>query len=193
MPVTEFYPHTQWRNGESYVLEQIGSPPRPLLSAVRPELVAMLLDGYVPEIRNGLVRIMGIARAPGVRTKVAVAATDSSVDPVASCVGRSANRVRAIGQLLDGERIDIIPWHPEVTKFLANALAPAAVSRIEVHNDKAVAVAPAHQMSAAVGGGGLNAALAGQLVNLKVIVVAEGSTEAESLDAVVEETDDSTE
>jgi N utilization substance protein A len=149
----------------------------------------MLLDGYVPEVRAGLVRIMGVARAPGVRTKVAVAATDANVDPVASCVGRSANRVRAIGQLLGGERVDIIPWHPDTAKLLANALAPAAVSRIEIHNDKAVAVAPAHQMSAAVGGGGLNAALAGQLVNLKVFVVAAGSPEEEAMSQVTEPSD----
>jgi N utilization substance protein A len=187
MPITEFYPHTQWKEGQSYVLEQIGEPPRPLLSAVRPELVSMLLDGYVPEVRAGLVRIMGVARAPGVRSKVAVAATDVNVDPVASCVGRSANRVRAVGQLLGGERIDIIPWHPEVATFLSNALAPAAVSRIEIRKDRAVAVAPAHQMSAAVGGAGLNAALAGQLVHLKVVVIAEGSQEEEALAANMEE------
>jgi len=181
MPVTEYYPDKQWEEGQRLVLEQLGAPPRPLLSTNRPEIVSLLLDGFVPEVRAGQVRVMGIARAPGVRAKVAVAATDLNVDPVASCVGRAANRVRAIGQLLGGERIDVIPWHPDAATYLSNALAPAAVSRVEINGTRAVAVAPTHQMSAAVGGGGLNAALAGQLVNLKVIVIAEGSPEDQAL------------
>lgn len=175
MPVTEFYPNHEWHTGETYILEQLGPPPRPLLSAIRPELIPLLLDGYAPEVRSGLVRIMGVARAAGVRTKLAVAATEVGVDPVAACIGRNANRVRAVGQLLCGERIDVIAWNPDLVTYLRNALAPAAVTDIVVKGDRAVAVAPVHQMSAAVGGGGLNASLAGQLVGLKVVVVPEGT------------------
>ena len=177
MPVTEFYPGRSFVKDEVLVLEQLSAPPRPLLSAIRPELVALLIDGVVPEVRAGLVRIMGVARAAGERTKLAVAPTESGVDPVAACVGRGANRIRSISEQLGGERVDVISWHPDTETYLRNALAPAGVGRIVIDAAaaKAIAVAPAHQMSAAVGGGGLNAALAGQLVGLRVVVVAEGT------------------
>ena len=176
MPVTEFYPR-RWNTGETLVLEQLSAPPRPLVSAVRPELVTMAFDGFSPEVRSGQVRIMAVARHPGVRSKVAVATTDAALDPVAACVGRNANRVKGVASLLGGERVDVIAWHHDQATYLRNALAPAGVTRVEISGDKAVAVAPAHQMSAAVGSGGLNAALAGQLVGLRVVVVAEGSEE----------------
>lgn len=180
IPVTEFYPGRPWAVGERLLLEQVGEPPLPLLTATRPELVSLLFDGYSPEIRSGAVRVMGIARRPGVRTKVAVASTEPHIDPVASCVGRAANRVRAVSEMLGGERVDVIAWSPDRTTYLRNALAPAAVTKVVIAGHQATAIAPPHQMSAAVGGGGLNAALAGQLVGLKVVVAVEGSEEAEA-------------
>jgi N utilization substance protein A len=175
MPVTEFPANKRWAQGETYQLLQLGSGNRPVVSATRPELVEALFDGVSPEVRAGQVRIMGVARAAGVRSKVAVAATEPGVDPVASLVGRGANRVKAVAVSLGGERIDVVAWHPDRETFLRNALAPAAVSEIHIDEDarEATAAAPAHQMSAAVGGGGLNSALAGQLVGLRVTIVPE--------------------
>lgn len=171
MPATEWYPTRRWAAGESYQLLQVDRGPRPLLSAVRPELIDVLFSGVSPEVRSGAVRIMGVARNPGVRCKVAVAACEPGVDPIAACVGRSANRVRLISSLLLGERLDVVAWHPDPADFLRAALAPAAVTRVEIEGDEARAYAPAHQMSAAVGGSGLNSQLAGQLVGVKVTVV----------------------
>lgn len=171
LPATEWYPTRRWEVGATYQLLQLERGPRPLLSAVRTELVEALFAGVSPEVRSGAVRIMGIARNPGVRTKIAVAACEQGVDPIAACVGRSANRVRLVSSLLQGERLDVVAWHPDQADFLRAALAPAAVSRIEIDGEEARAFAPAHQMSAAVGGSGLNSQLAGQLVGLKVTVV----------------------
>lgn len=171
LPATEWYPTRRWEVGATYQLLQIDRSSRPLLSAVRPELVEALFAGVSPEVRSGAVRVMGVARNPGVRTKVAVAACEAGVDPIAACVGRSANRVRLVSSLLLGERMDVVAWHPDQADFLRAALAPAAVSRIEIDGEEARAYAPSHQMSAAVGGSGLNSQLAGQLVGLKVTVV----------------------
>jgi transcription termination/antitermination protein NusA len=142
-----------------------------MLSLTRPELVALLAEGIVPELRDGRVRIMGVSRAPGVRTKIAVAATVDDIDPVNVMVGRSANRVRSLGRMLANERVDIVAWHPDPAVYLANSLAPAAVLGVEISGDEATARVPQHQMAGAVGERGLNASLAGQLVGVTVLVV----------------------
>jgi transcription termination/antitermination protein NusA len=169
-PATEFYPDRQWQAGETYHMLQISGGNRPMLSVVRNDLVAALLAGVSPEVRGGTVRIMGMVRLPGVRAKVAVAATQAGVDPVAACVGRRANRVRAVSDALLGERVDIVAWHAKQDQFLINALAPAQVERVTIEGRAATAYAPSHQMAAAVGAGGLNSSLAGRLVGAKVEV-----------------------
>lgn len=173
MPVTEFYPNKKWAEGMSYQLLKTDNSNRPVLSAVRPELVGLLLEGISPEIRNGDVRIMGIARGTGVRSKLAVAATEEGVDPIAAVVGRKANRVNALRALLQGERVDMVPWSPDRETYLRNALGPSRFTSIEIKNNHAIVVVPAHQHAAVVGGGGLNAALAGRLVGLTVSVEVE--------------------
>ena len=177
MTANEYYEGRPFTVGAVLVLEQLSAPPRPTLSAVRPELVAMLLDGPVPEVRSGTVQVMDVARQPGERAKVAVASTEEGVDPVASCVGRGANRVKSVIELLGGERVDVVSWHPDAATYLRNALAPAAVRAVHIDLDRrrAVVVAPAHTMPAAVGNHGLNASLAGRLVGLRVQVVPEGA------------------
>lgn len=174
MPVTEWYAHRRWALGESYQLLQLAAAPRPVLSAVRSELVESILTGISPEVRSGAVRVMGVARAPGIRTKLAVAATEAGVDPIASCVGRGANRVRYLAEALLGERVDVVAWHPDTETYLRNALAPAGVVAVTIRGETAEAMVPTHQMSAAVGGGGLNSALAGRLVGLSVSIVPAG-------------------
>lgn len=174
MPVTEFYPSRRWEVGATYQLLRCDDNARPLLSATRRELLTALLMGVSPEVRAGSVRVMGVARAPGVRAKLAVAATEPGIDPIACCVGRDANRVRYLSRVLMGERVDVISWHPDPEIYLRNALAPAGVLGVTISDGRASAVAPQHQMSAAVGGGGLNSSLAGQLLGLQVRIVAEG-------------------
>lgn len=171
LPSSEFYPGQPLEVGRQYYLLRIPGP-APMLSVVRPELISALYAGVTPELRTGIVRIISIARAPGSRSKVAVASTRADVDPVSALVGRNANRVRAISALLGGERIDVIPYHRVPETYLANALAPATVERVVIDGDSATVYAPSHQMSAAVGHGGLNSQLAGQLLGVSVRVAA---------------------
>lgn len=145
--------------------------PRPVCSASRPELVAALYAGVAPEIRTGSVRILNVARIPGLRSKVAVAATREGVDPVAALVGRDANRVLFVSRLLGGERIDVVPFNDDLSVFAKNAMAPATVESIEVDpSGKVLVFVQPHQMPAAVGGGGLNSHLAGELLGYPVEV-----------------------
>ena len=173
MPVTEFLPGRQWEIGDTLTALACDDSDRPLLSLARVELIEALLAGVSPEVRSGTVRVMGAARRPGQRTKVAVAATEAGVDPIAACVGRNHNRVDYLKKSLLGEQVDIIAWHPDRSLFLRNALQPASVSDVAIDDEArtAVAAAPGHQMSAAVGGGGLNSALAGQLLGVLVRIV----------------------
>lgn len=172
LPVSEFFPDRKFTAGLRMPMLLLTGSARPVCSVARPELVEALYAGVVPELRSGLVRIMSVARSAGQRSKVAVALTsDSPVDPVAAMIGRDANRVTLVRNLLGGERIDVIAWHTDPATYLINALAPARVARVEVTDRGATVYAPSHQMSAAVGSSGLNSQLAGQLIGLPVVVV----------------------
>lgn len=171
LPVTEWYQNSEWNVDDLVHVLQLDNGPRSLASAARPELVEALFAGVSPEVRSGAVRIMGVARAVGVRCKVAVAATETGVDPKAALIGRNANRVKAVSAALRNERIEIVAWHPEPGEYLRSALAPAEVSDVVIEDGKATAKAPHHLMSAAVGGSGLNSQLAGQLVGVQVTIV----------------------
>lgn len=173
LPLSDLPPHRHLSVGESILTIPVHVADRISLSAVSPSLVGAVYAGIVPELRSGDVRIMAIARAAGIRSKVAVASTVDTIDAVAALVGRAANRVSYVSRLLGGERLDIIPWSPDVAQFAANALAPAHVSKVSVEVDRIVVSAPSHQMPAAVGGGGLNSHLAGELVGFPVDVVPE--------------------
>jgi N utilization substance protein A len=177
MPISEFYPQRTWHVGEKYHVLTFERDGRRMASTVLPELVEALYAGPVPEIRHGVVRVMSVARAAGERTKIAVAlTTEGTIDPVAAMIGREANRVTLVREALDGERVDVIAWHADPAVYLANALAPARVTSVEIDENVATVYAPAHQMSAAVGHGGLNSQLAGQLLGLSVTVVADTSS-----------------
>lgn len=175
LPISEYYQDRTWSVGDVLVVIVDASSSRLIASVTRPELVSSIFDGLVPELRSGTVRVMSVARAAGQRSKIAVAATAPGVDPVAALIGREANRVRYVSTLLGLEAIDIVAWHPDQKIYLANALAPARVARIEIDGRVATAYAPRHQMAQAVGKFGLNSQLAGQLLGLSVTVSADGS------------------
>jgi N utilization substance protein A len=141
-----------------------------VLSAAAPELIAMLLDGLSPEVRDGRVRVMAVARQVGVRSKVAVAATVAGVDPVGACLGRAANRVKALTAMLLGERVDIVAYHPDPVRFLANALAVVPES-VETTAEGFQVRVPRHQLTAAKGGGNLNVVLASRLLGTRIEVL----------------------
>lgn len=145
-----------------------------VLSLTHPALVSALLAGAVPEIRTGQLQVQGVSRLPGVRAKVAVASASEDLDPVAAVVGRAANRVTFLASKLNGERVDVIPWHEDRAQLLRNAFAPAEISEVAIEGRHAAVSVPSHRMSAAVGRGGLNASLAGRLAGLRVTVVREG-------------------
>lgn len=176
MPASEFYPDITWAVGETYVVEQMNNDPRPLVSVTRPSLVSLLIESISPPVLDGEVRVMAVVRQPGVRSKVAVAATVADLDPVAAVVGHAAQRVEQLRTALRGERVDVIVYDADPLEFLKNAFAPASVDDVRAvpgHAGHAVeVVVPRHQIAAAVGSGGLNATLAGRLTGYHVTVVA---------------------
>lgn len=171
MPITEFYSNRRWELGTPYHLLRLGTGTRPTLSASRPELISMLLDGLSPEVRAGDVRVMGVVRQVGIRSKIAVASTNEQIDPIAACVGPSAGRVRRLSEMLCGERVDIVAWHENPEIFVKNALG-TKVTSVQVQSGRANVIVPAHQYQAAVGGGGLNAALASRLTGVLLSITA---------------------
>lgn len=162
---------------KAYVLEVRKTPkgPQILLSRTHPGLLKRLFELEVPEIRDGIVEIRGIAREAGMRSKVAVKANLPEVDALGACVGTRGSRVQAIVQELRGERIDIIEWSDDPRTFVANALNPAKVIRVDVNADERVArvTVAEHQLSLAIGRDGQNARLAAKLTGLKVDIKSE--------------------
>lgn len=140
------------------------------VSLTHPSLLTALAATVVPEIREGTIRVMNTARLPGVRAKIAVAASTDGIDPVSVVVGRKANRVRALTNLLSGERVDVVAWAPTREEKLRNAFAPAEVDNITINDHEASVEVKPHLISAAVGQGGLNAILAGRLAGVRVTV-----------------------
>ena len=112
------------------------SGPSLIVSRSNPDFVVRLFEREVSEIRDGLVKIMGIAREPGRRTKIAVMTSDSRIDPVGACVGVRGSRVRRITDELENERIDIVPYDEDIKKYAANALLPAKVRDVLVNEEK---------------------------------------------------------
>lgn len=184
LPISEYFIGDSWSIGEELNAVRYSENGGVWLSTTRPELVSLLAEGIIPELRQGQIRIMGIARIPGVRTKIAVASTKSlnpDADPVAVMVGKSANRIRFLSQLLANERLDIVAWSPNPEVYLKNALAPAKVLQVQLTSPDPQALGPdnktsyevtvaQHLMAAAVGHHGLNTKLASILLNADVVV-----------------------
>lgn len=173
LPVSEFY-RRNLTEGATFLVQVVepaeGGRPA-VVSTTRPGFPEALLVGISPEVRAGRVRVMGVARVPGVRTKIAVAATEAGLEPIAVCVGRKANRVSYMHAALAGERVDIVGYAADRATYLRRCLEPAKVSRVVIEGGDAVVYAPDHLMSAAVGESGLNSRLAGRLVGVRVTVV----------------------
>jgi N utilization substance protein A len=139
-----------------------------ILSRTCNEFLIKLFEMEVPEIAEGIVKIMGAAREPGFRAKIAVSSIESDVDPVGACVGLKGSRVQNVVQELQGERIDIVPWSPDPAKYVYNALAPAEEERKAL-----LVVVPDDQLSLAIGRQGQNVRLASRLLGWKIDVKSE--------------------
>jgi N utilization substance protein A len=155
-----------------YISEVRRTPKGPeiIVSRTNKNLLKRLLESEVPEINNGTVEIKAIAREPGHRSKVAVAALQEGVDAVGSCVGIRGSRIQNIVKELQDEKIDVIQWHEDPAIFIANALSPAQVLRVELneHASEALVVVPERHLSLAIGREGQNARLAARVSGWKI-------------------------
>ncbi|HHL43325.1 MAG TPA: transcription termination/antitermination protein NusA [Hellea balneolensis] len=135
------------------------------LSRSHPQFMAALFAQEVPEVYEGIIEIISVARDPGSRAKIAVRSNDGSIDPVGACVGMRGSRVQAVVNELQGERIDIIPWNDDAASFIVSALQPAEVSKVVIDPDenRIEIVVPDDQLSLAIGRRGQNVRLASQL------------------------------
>jgi N utilization substance protein A len=158
-----------------YDVRQFSKGPQIILSRTHPNFLSALFENEVPEISEGIVTIMQVAREPGGRAKIAVASKDRDVDPVGACVGMKGSRVQAVVQELRGERIDIVPWDPDTAKFVCKALAPAEISRVIVDEENRTmeVVVSDDQLSLAIGKRGQNVRLASRVTNWKLDVISE--------------------
>lgn len=180
LPPKEQIPRESYKQGDrirAFILEvkKFSRGPQIILSRTHPNIVAILFENEVPEISEGIVQVMQVAREPGGRAKIAVNSKDPDVDPVGACVGMKGRRVQAVVQELRGEKIDIVPWDPDAAKFICNALAPAEITRVIVDEDNRSmeVVVPDDQLSLAIGKRGQNVRLAAKLTGWKLDVVGE--------------------
>jgi N utilization substance protein A len=171
VPWKEQNPRERFRQGETIravlkKVEETPKGPRLILSRADPLFVAALFKLEVPEINQGIVDIRAVSREVGGRTKLAVSSRDESIDPVGACVGLKGSRVRAVVQELGGERIDIVPWHPDPEIFAKRALAPARVAKVisDYETRTMTAIVDEDQLSLAIGRNGQNVRLASQLI-----------------------------
>mgnify|MGYP003483225196 CR=1 FL=1 len=165
--------------------------PSIVVSRRSPELIKGLFELEVPEIADKLVEIVGVAREPGYRSKIAVVSHADGVDPVGACVGPRGSRVRMVVSELRGEKIDIIPYNEEPARFVAKALSPARVREVLVDDEdmQATVVVPDDQLSLAIGRDGQNARLAARLTGWRVDIKSESefAREENNMDIAGEE------
>src|SRR5712672_4016204 len=176
----EMLPREVFRNGDlvrAYIFDvrRETRGPQIFLSRTHPQFMAKLFAQEVPEIYDGIVEIKAVARDPGSRAEIEVISRDSSVDPVGACVGMRGSRVQAVVNELQGEKIDIIPWSPDIATFVVNALAPAEVAKVVLDEDREriEVVVPDQQLSLAIGRRGQNVRLASQLTGWDIDILTE--------------------
>lgn len=180
LPQNQQMPRKSYRQGDrirAYLLDirKGTKDPQLVLSRTNNQFLSKLFTMEVPEISEGIVKIMGVVREPGLRAKIAVSSSESDVDPVGACVGMKGARVQNVVQELQGEKIDIVPWSPDPARFVSNGLAPAQVSLVVVdeENKTLLVVVPDDQLSLAIGRQGQNVRLASMLLGWKIDVKSE--------------------
>ncbi|MCQ2735376.1 MAG: transcription termination factor NusA [Alphaproteobacteria bacterium] len=176
----ETIPREKFKNGDrvrAYVLDvrREVKGPQIFLSRTCPEFMAKLFTQEVPEIYDGVIQIMGVARDPGSKAKIAVRANDKTIDPVGACVGLRGIRVQAVVTELQGEKIDIVPYSEDKAQYIVSALAPAEVTKVvlDEENNRIEVVVSDDQFSLAIGRRGQNVKLASQLVGSNIDVLTE--------------------
>lgn len=194
LPRSEQIPREHYRFSQRirvYIVsvERSARGPQITVSRTHPDLLKRLLELEVPEIYSGTVEVKGIAREPGFRSKVAVAALQSGVDPVGSCVGMRGVRIQNIVNELVGEKIDVVEWAKDERVFIANALSPAKVVEVFLNSAEksAKVVVPDRALSLAIGKEGQNARLAARLTGWRIDILSEAEA-AEERERMVRET-----
>jgi N utilization substance protein A len=184
VPQQELIPRETYKPGDrirAYVLDVRKTPkgPQIILSRSNPNFLMKLFEMEVPEVAEGIVKIVSAAREPGSRAKIAVYSRDSDVDPVGACVGMKGSRVQAVVQELRGEKIDIIPWSDDSASFVCNALAPAEISKVIINQEarSMEVVVEDDQLSLAIGRRGQNVRLAAKLTEWRIDIRSESRTD----------------
>ncbi|MHB9131083.1 MAG: transcription termination factor NusA [Armatimonadota bacterium] len=189
LPASEQMPIDQYRVGERlkfFIVEvkKTTKTPHVLLSRSHPGLLRKLFELEVPEITEGVVEIKSVAREAGYRSKVAVASRQENVDPVGACVGHRGSRVQSVVDELRGEKIDIVRWSDDPSRYLASALSPARISevRLEEESHSATVIVPDSQQSLAIGKEGQNVRLAARLTGWRIDIRSE--SQMREIDAI---------
>ena len=176
MPMKERVPTEEYQIGDrirGYVMsvQANTSGPSVILSRSHPNFVKKLFQLEVTEITDGVVEVMGIAREPGYRTKIAVRSNDEKVDPVGACVGMRGIRVKNIVRELSGEKIDIVRWSDDLKTYVTNALSPAKLAKVSIDPEMpglVHVIADTDQLSLAIGKRGQNVRLTAKLLSVKI-------------------------
>jgi N utilization substance protein A len=191
LPYREQTPRETYRPGDRIVayvkdIDREARGPIVVLSRSAPQLVEKLFESEVPEIYEGIVRIVSVAREPGSRSKIAVTSRDGDVDPVGACVGIKGSRVQAVVQELRGEKIDIVPYDQDVARYIIAAIQPADVNKVIVDeaDHRMELVVPDEKLSLAIGRKGQNVRLASQLTGWKLDIISESKFKAMEEDAL---------
>ena len=180
LPKEEQIPRERYKRGDrvqAYIVDVLKESrgPQVVVSRSHPEYMIELFRREVPEVADNTVKIMGVARDPGLRAKVAVMSRDRDVDPVGACVGIRGSRIQNVVQELKGERIDIVVWSPDIAMYAQHALNPAVITRITVdeEDESLEVVCPDDQLTLAIGRKGQNVKLASKLLGWKIDIFTE--------------------
>ena len=181
MPAKEQIPTEKYRVNDkvrAYVIDvdrgEKGAP-QVIVSRSHPDFLRKMLEIEIPEIYEGIIEIKSVSRDPGKRCKVAVYSQDENIDPVGSCVGQKGIRIQNIINELNGEKIDVIEWSPDISTYVAAALLPAQIMAVDVKEDEKFAqvIVADDQLSLAIGKAGQNVRLAAKLTNWKIDIKSE--------------------
>lgn len=178
IPGEQYFPGQRMKT-YIYEVKKAAKGPQISVSRSHPYFLRRLFELEVPEIFDGLVEIKSIAREAGYRSKIAVYSRDEKIDPVGACVGPKGMRVQNIVRELNGEKIDIIKWNPEMSIYIANSLSPAKVVQVDVNESEKTSrvVVPDNQLSLAIGKEGQNARLAAKLTGWKIDIKSESQVD----------------
>jgi transcription termination/antitermination protein NusA len=189
MPNETYKPHDRIKVYITKV-EKTTKGPQIFVSRTHPGLLKRLFELEVPEIYDGTVEIKSIAREAGDRSKISVHSDNPEVDPVGACVGPKGQRVQAVVEELNGEKIDIVRWSADPVEFVANALSPAKVLRVIVNEEQkaTTVIVPDYQLSLAIGKRGQNARLAAKLTNWKIDIKSESEARELGIDPYAQST-----